>query len=81
MLSSNLPEIVEDPEFPDRVKVFTNYRQFGAMYSMKNNWKKAEWAYATGLKQLTDNNKPAKSKDQLKTIVASEMEFRLQRAR
>ena len=32
-------------------KVFTNYRNFGAMYQSKNNFKKAEWAFKNGIKQ------------------------------
>ena len=33
------------------LKVFTNYRNFGAMYQSKNNFKKAEWAFKNGIKQ------------------------------
>jgi len=80
LMMSSLPDEVEDLEFPSRVQVFTNYKQFGAMYASKNNWKKAEWAYSTGIKQVTDLEKPAKSKNQMKIVLETEVEFRIQRA-
>ena len=69
IVTSNLPDEVEDPEFNSRIQVFNNYKQFGAMYASKTNWKKAEWAYATGIKQVTDIEKPAKSKQQLQIVL------------
>lgn len=77
--ASNLPNCVEDPNFLNRTKVFNNYRNFGAMYSSKNNFKKAEWAFKNGIKQTI--GKPACSKEQLRIILETEMEFRLNRAR
>ena len=77
--NSNLPEVNEDVEFANRLKVFNNYRNFGAMYSAKKNFKKAEWAFKNGIKQTA--GQPARSKEQLGIILAAEIEFRLDRAR
>jgi len=79
LLNSDLPEVVEDPEFENRLKVFHNYRNFGAMYTAKKNFKKAEWAFKNGIKQTA--GKPARSKEQLRRIIMAEIEFRLARAR
>ena len=51
LASCGLPEAVDDPEFQNKLKVFSNYRSFGAMYCSKNNFKKAEWAFKNGIKQ------------------------------
>merc|ERR1712108_111501 len=51
LATCGLPEAVEDAEFDNKLKVFTNYRNFGAMYQSKNNFKKAEWAFKNGIKQ------------------------------
>eukprot|EP00092_Neocalanus_flemingeri_P005380 GFUD01005797.1.p1 GENE.GFUD01005797.1~~GFUD01005797.1.p1 ORF type:complete len:1109 (+),score=391.68 GFUD01005797.1:341-3667(+) len=77
--NSDLPEFIEDPEFINRIKVFNNYRNFGAMYSAKKNFRKAEWAFKNGIKQTA--GQPARSKDQLRSILTAEIEFRLNRAR
>ena len=77
--NSDLPEVIEDPEFSNRLKVFHNYRNFGAMYSAKKNFKKAEWAFKNGIKQTA--GQPARSKEQLRSILVTEVEFRLDRAR
>lgn len=77
--NSKLPECVEDADFANRIKVFNNYRNFGSMYSAKNNFKKAEWAFKNGIKQTTCQ--PARSKEQLRSMLAAEIEFRLDRAR
>ena len=75
----NLPDHIDDIEFNDKLKVFNNYRNFGAMYFAKNNFKKAEWAFKNGIKQSTSGT--AKSKDQLRQFLGAEVEFRLCRAR
>ena len=45
------------------------------MYSAKKNVKKAEWAFKNGIKQT------ARSKEQQRSILATVIEFRLDRAR
>ena len=75
----DLPDQIDDTEFNDKLKVFNNYRNFGAMYFAKNNFKKAEWAFKNGIKQSTSGK--AKSKDQLRKFLGTEVEFRLSRAR
>merc|ERR1719422_1309210 len=62
LLNSELPDMIDDPEFENRLKVFHNYRNFGAMYTAKKNFKKAEWAFKNGIKQTA--GKPARSKEQ-----------------
>ena len=79
LLNSELPDIIDDPEFENRLKVFHNYKNFGAMYTAKKNFKKAEWAFKNGIKQTA--GKPARSKEQLRRIIMAEIEFRLARAR
>ena len=49
------------------------------MYSAKKNFKKAEWAFKNGIKQTA--GQPARSQEQLRSILATEIEFRLDRAR
>jgi len=51
LATCGLPEAVDDADFDNKLKVFTNYRNFGAMYQSKNNFKKAEWAFKNGIKQ------------------------------
>ena len=40
--NSLLPDLIEDADFNDKLKVFNNYRNFGAMYLAKKNFKKVE---------------------------------------
>ena len=48
-------------------------------YYSRNNFKKAEWAFKNGIKQSTSCE--AQSKEQLRTNLQAEIEFRLSRAR
>jgi hypothetical protein len=64
--NSDSPEVIEDPEFANRLKAFNNYRNFGAMYSAaKKNFNKAEWAFKNGIKQT--GGQPARSQEQLRS--------------
>ena len=76
---SPLPDHINDSEFTNKLKVYNNYRTFGAMYYSRNNFKKAEWAFKNGIKQSTSCE--AQSKEQLRTNLQAEIEFRLSRAR
>merc|ERR1719348_2041554 len=76
---STLPETVIDEDYSNKLKVFNNYRTFGAMYFAKNNFKKAEWAFKNGIKQALSSS--PKSKEQLRSSLMAEVEFRLLRAR
>merc|ERR1711974_453371 len=80
LATCGLPEAVEDAEFDNKLKVFTNYRNFGAMYQSKNNFKKAEWAFKNGIKQAV-GCEALRSKEQLRAVIAAELEFRLERAK
>jgi len=80
LATCGLPEAVEDAEFDNKLKVFTNYRNFGAMYQSKNNFKKAEWAFKNGIKQAV-GCESLRSKEQLRAVIGAELEFRLQRAK
>ena len=75
-----LPDTIDDSNFQNKLKVFNNYRNFGAMYCSKNNFKKAEWAFKNGIKQAVGGEQP-RSKEQLRAVVGAEVEFRLNRAR
>jgi len=77
--TSDLPETVDDPDFENKIKVFSNYRNFGGMYNSKANYRKAEWAFKNAIKQAT-SHKPC-SREQLRTILEVEIEFRINRAR
>merc|ERR1712079_280467 len=79
--SAQLPDQLDqdDDDFNNKLKVFNNYRTFGAMYFSKNNLKKAEWAFKNGIKQATSCE--ALSKHQLRCYLTAEVEFRLSRAR
>ena len=79
--SAQLPDKLDqdDDDFNNKLKVFNNYRTFGAMYFSKNNLKKAEWAFKNGIKQATSCE--ALSKHQLRCYLTAEVEFRLSRAR
>ena len=76
---SDLPDMIEDPEFETQMKVLNNYRNSGSMYRAKKNYKKAEWAFKNGIQQA--GGKPARSKEQLSNIFRVEVEFRLDKAR
>merc|ERR1711974_591000 len=80
LATCGLPEAVEDAEFDNKLKVFTNYRNFGAMYQSKNNFKKAEWAFKNGIKQAV-GGEALRSKEQLRAVIGAELEFRLERAK
>jgi len=80
LATCGLPEAVDDADFDNKLKVFTNYRNFGAMYQSKNNFKKAEWAFKNGIKQAV-GCETLRSKEQLRTVIGAELEFRLQRAK
>ena len=80
--SSDLPDTApsdEEEEYSNKMKVLNNYRNFGNMYFLKNNLKKAEWAYKNGIKQATLNE--IKSKMQLRSVLLAEAEFRYSRAK
>jgi len=79
IMNSCLPESIDDAEYMNKLKVLNNYRNFGAMYSAKNNFKKAEWAFKNGIKQTTGQE--PKSKEQLRSFMTAEIEFRISRAR
>merc|ERR1712032_51135 len=80
LATCGLPEAVDDADFDNKLKVFTNYRNFGAMYQSKNNFKKAEWAFKNGIKQAV-GCETLRSKEQLRAVIGAELEFRLQRAK
>merc|ERR1711974_452221 len=80
LATCGLPEAVEDAEFDNKLKVFTNYRNFGAMYQSKNNFKKAEWAFKNGIKQAV-GCEALRSKEQLRAVIGAELEFRLERVK
>ena len=82
MRASDLPDISpsdEEEEYKNKLKVLNNYRTFGNMYFIKNNHKKAEWAYKNGVKQAAATN--IKSKEQLRSFLLAEVEFRFSRAK
>jgi len=80
--SSNLPDTSpsdKEEEHTNKLKVLNNYRNFGNMYFLKNNHKKAEWAYKNGIKQAASSE--IKSKEQLRSVLMAEVEFRFSRAK
>ena len=79
---SNLPDTSpsdKEEEHTNKLKVLNNYRNFGNMYFLKNNHKKAEWAYKNGIKQAASSE--IKSKEQLRSVLMAEVEFRFSRAK
>ena len=80
--SSDLPDTSpsdKEEEHMNKMKVLNNYRNFGNMYFLKNNHKKAEWAYKNGIKQAASSE--IKSKEQLRSVLMAEVEFRFSRAK